>query len=368
MDFSFSAPMVSEEMHASELASFTTEELAEIHSDINGRMPENVTTRQDQQINTDALYKALDAIPDSSKSEYTEALERSPVLVELESPIVAFLRCENYDCKAAAERLVGYWRVRKHTFGPDRAFLPMTLQGAMQDEDVDLLNRGLIRITSLDKFGRVVFFVDRVKYDRSIASREAFARCMFYMLHVISERDEAQVNGVVGVNNMRGADIYKHFDRILMKRLVAMMSFLPIKLCALHDYASSHSGSCHVYQKVLLPVVRNLLGKRLRHRLVVHNGSNLLLQDQFGIGPECLASELGGSFSLDDFHKWLEKRNVQDSCSVNSLLPPSRPQSCSFHSPERSPISASTLGRDTGRLSSLMMELKRAVCEHFPCI
>jgi hypothetical protein len=86
-------------------------------------------------------------------------LERAPQLVESESDAAGFLRCEKYDAWAAALRLVKYWEARKKIFGPDRAFLPMTMAGAMA-EDMEHLRKGFLLILPDDDHGRAVAYWD----------------------------------------------------------------------------------------------------------------------------------------------------------------------------------------------------------------
>jgi hypothetical protein len=73
--------------------------------------------------------------------------------------------------QAAARRLIGYWRYRKSCFGADKAFLPMTIDGAMQD-DVDVLQKGIIHTLPDDEHGRAVLFLDRTKMCEPHATTE----------------------------------------------------------------------------------------------------------------------------------------------------------------------------------------------------
>jgi hypothetical protein len=73
--------------------------------------------------------------------------------------------------QAAARRLIGYWRHRKFCFGADKAFLPMTIDGAMQD-DVDVLRKGIVHILPDDEHSRAVLFMDRTKMCEPHASTE----------------------------------------------------------------------------------------------------------------------------------------------------------------------------------------------------
>jgi hypothetical protein len=61
--------------------------------------------------------------------------------------------------QAAARRIAYYWKCRREFFG-DRAFLHMTLAGAMA-EDLETLEKGLISVSTLHPISTVeVFYTD----------------------------------------------------------------------------------------------------------------------------------------------------------------------------------------------------------------
>jgi hypothetical protein len=123
--FTCSAPIVTTEDEIIEREALTSDERQIIRDEVYGTkvlMPETETMLTE---GTALMAQALQAIPDTDKLAYLEAVERAPELVQRESDPAAFLRCEKYDSRAAAHRLVRYWNVRKMVFGPERAFLPM---------------------------------------------------------------------------------------------------------------------------------------------------------------------------------------------------------------------------------------------------
>ena len=148
------------------------------------------------------LQKALHEIPDVEKQTYLEALERVPLLVKTESDPSRFLRCVKYDAGAAAHRLVSYREVRKKIFGPDRAFLPMTQNGAMA-EDMVYSEKGFITMLPDDDHGRPVLCCDRIRSTAAVAPRASVLRCSFYVLQVLSEQERAQKGGYVLMLNYR---------------------------------------------------------------------------------------------------------------------------------------------------------------------
>jgi hypothetical protein len=200
--FTCSAPIVTNEEEIIEREALSDDERQIILDDAYGTeviMPETDTMLTE---GTALMAQALQAIPDTGKLAYLEALERAPELVERESDPVAFLRCEQYDYWAAADRLVKYWNVRKMVFGPDRAFLPMTQAGAML-EDMEYLRKGLYMILPDDKFGRTVVYWNRIRSTSDVIPRDSLSRCSFYLLQAACERKSTQRKGLIIIINFR---------------------------------------------------------------------------------------------------------------------------------------------------------------------
>jgi hypothetical protein len=160
--FSFSAPIVTPDDEHAEREALPEEERQRIRKEVYGVEDEMEETDTMVEKAVLLLQEALHDIPDVEKQTYLEALERAPLLVETESDPIRFLRCEKYVAGAAAHRLVSYWEVRKKIFGPDRAFLPMTQNGAMA-EDMVYSEKGFTTMLPDDDHGRPVVCCDRIR-------------------------------------------------------------------------------------------------------------------------------------------------------------------------------------------------------------
>jgi hypothetical protein len=198
--FTFTAPIITLQDELEEREALTEEERNVIHEDLHGSEQEVTETDEVLQNGIGLLHEALEAIPREKKLAYLEALERAPQLVERESKPIIFLRVEKYDAWAAANRLVAYWDLRKTCFGPDRAFLPMT-QSAAMTEDTEVLRKGIVTISPDDKHGRPVFYWDRIR--ATGPHRDSVRRCLFYVLQVLMEQENAQRRGCVYVINLK---------------------------------------------------------------------------------------------------------------------------------------------------------------------
>jgi hypothetical protein len=320
--FSFTAPFVTPEQEKEEFNSFSEAEREKIHRDLHGTV--EVTGDEPAEFLPTSfvralplLQDALDAIPEGDKADYMEALERAPDLVRRESPSELFLRVETLDTRAAARRLVYYWKLRKEFFGPELAFLPMTMEGAMRN-DQDLFDLGFISILPSDESGRAVMYWNRVACTSDVAPRYAFLRVLFYNGQVALEMQDAPTNGFVLLYNARGFDLYRHFDRILMKKVLKMTEAFPYLVRGFHMI----TGSGRSVLGLVLPVLKQVIGQVYRHRLRVHAGSDKEIVDRlsdYGIIASSVPSSFGGDWHRSDFLDWKEKRLLVEATSHNSF-------------------------------------------------
>lgn len=303
--FAMTAPVITEEQMREERLSFTEEERRLLDDDIAGVVKKELLTTEVTPEAEELVMEALDQIPDDEKEEYLKALACVPHLVTEESPVAAFLRCEHFNSWNAARRLTSYWKTRVLIFG-DKAFLPMTMDGALAD-DLEVLRKHYIKILPKDEFGRATYYLDRVAIPPGTATRESVLRCFFYNYQLMAlASPETQIRGAVAIYNSRSYDLYKHYDRILMKRSAAIVSSLPMKLKA----ARAITGSGSSVLSILFPMFKAILGKHIRHRLFLHAGSNRELievlvahgVDRTGIEPVVMKVD-----QQNQYLAWLEQ-------------------------------------------------------------
>lgn len=79
------------------------------------------TMFRDLQAQVQQMVQVLDQAHD-----LREALHEAPALVRRETPVEAFLRCEEYHTVRAADRMARYWKVRRQYLGDERWLRPMT--------------------------------------------------------------------------------------------------------------------------------------------------------------------------------------------------------------------------------------------------
>ena len=182
----------SHEQEEAERQTYTVDEILDAQRDLHGLVtgldlmhvgsPQEVTQRpttamvHEDPISTaadlEALETALRNLSPETKRPYLEACARCPAEVSPERKR-AFLETDQLDPVLAAERLCTHWSVRESTFGPELAYLPMTLAGAMRN-DVDVLIRHcpLQRLPMGDLHGRQMTFYDSGRRNHEICSVE----------------------------------------------------------------------------------------------------------------------------------------------------------------------------------------------------
>ena len=122
------------------------------------------TASMNQQLSL--LLHELVALPGQEKAAYLQAVIRCPDQANSRSHQAAMLRREEYDAKRAAKRIAKYWEERKLAFGEARAFLPMTLHGALGDEVASMLESRIYYVLpSRDDAGRTIVACDMTRVD-----------------------------------------------------------------------------------------------------------------------------------------------------------------------------------------------------------
>ncbi len=256
------------------------------------------------------LEDEINKIPKENKQEWLSALRRCPDLCNTDKFKLMFLRCEVFNTKLAAERIMNYWKHRTFLFGKELAYQSLTLgpNGPFQNDDKALKEIAWIRtLNQRDLAGRPIIFGDpsRLPVDHSSYDNAGVVRAMWYYIHSFLGDETAHRKGVVML-------IYpKHISMGTMNRSLAKMHAESIKGCIPIRISAIHI--CHP-PKVLdlvFPIVKVLMGPRLRKKIRLNSGSDESVlkkfDTKFGISSNKVPTELGGSLVLDH-EQWLEDR------------------------------------------------------------
>mmetsp|Transcript_12201 Transcript_12201/g.18722 ORF Transcript_12201/g.18722 Transcript_12201/m.18722 type:complete len:330 (-) Transcript_12201:192-1181(-) len=310
--FSYTAPTYTPEDEAREKESLGEEGLMEINDGIFGidqtaeRLIGHVETDKLKSNGVAELKREIDNIDHNEKEEYLEVLKHAPNLFESESNPIMFLRYHKYNPQAAARGLVEYWSLRKEIFGDDSFLLPMTLHGAMADYGSSL-ELGIFALVPDDRFGRRVFFFDRIKMLPEVIKLKTVLALSFYLHQKMIERSDAY-KGYVKVINLRGFNLIKHSDRKAAKGLAKIVWRMPIDVKSVHLCSSAHSMT-----KVAFPVLKFILGKKIRLKFVTHHGHSgpefAQVLAKYGLNKKNLFPVLGGTFQIDpDLTEWISSK------------------------------------------------------------
>jgi CRAL/TRIO domain len=206
--------------------------------------------------------------------------------------------------KLAAKRYALYWEKRVEVFGPDKAFLPLTLSGALRD-DLETLRVGSVTLLAEpDPTGRVVCFSNVALHDGTKYPKCSLARSMWYVIQSALESERTQQCGLIIMSYPRNAKI-SEFDRVFHKKTFGdIKGALPVRISAVHI--------CHPpgFFSLTFPLVKLFMRESLRKRIKVHSGSEEQVLDKlenYGFTTSMLPSELGGKYVLDP-KGWVDAR------------------------------------------------------------
>lgn len=229
--------------------------------------------------------------------KYTMQTQRDQA-ARIEAQIQKMLR----EC---AESLARHWQLRYDLFGPDRCFLPMTLNGAMQDEVENLVNRCVVQLLPVpDKSGRPIVFSDLTRRDFSKYSTKQECMAYFYFYEVIAEDLDSLRAGFISLHNSFGIS-KSAFNKSSREFAARSDDFSPMVCRAMHVVNPSP-----IVHHLILPIVKNLFRKSLRLRVATHRGppDKILRQlEQYRLPKECIPVELGGSLQVN-MKEWVTKR------------------------------------------------------------
>jgi hypothetical protein len=247
----------------------------------------------------------------SEKAHVTQAEALCPELLTDDFKLM-FLRCEVFNADLAAKRYCKYWTNRVDIFGPDRAFLPLTLGvgGALQDDETHIaLGLGVITLLSSanDPMGRAVVYVDPGKMDRTRYVPTVLVRAFWYVIHAAVEDGNAQRHGVVFISDP-GRAKFSQFDQTFSKMFItSLKGALPVRLSCMHIVRPPGFFS------IVFPIVKVFLSEQMRKRIRLHNGKVEMIaeafQTKYGLKKDALPTTIGGSLKTQHI-EWVESRKA----------------------------------------------------------
>ena len=301
-----------------ELAALSTDQMAAVQSDLCGlssilsspagggllgglyAQPNNTSTgrisaRRPEEIAN--FNREISELPEETTAEYYSAVVECPSSVDHQQKFV-FLDYQNGDAKKAAQSMAAYWKGRVSVFGPDLAYLPMTLAQAVRDEVMNIATRQIWQILPVtDAAGRAVLFFSPSRRNFAEYSVQREMRCLWYLLETVIESPDLRQRGVVIVANLHNTD-WRHTSGTFTKQYSAIIdAAMPIRLRAVH---ACHPSALMYY--FISPLARRLMPQNIRLRHKLHSGSNeevLSILQGYCLPRDRLPAEIGGGIALD---------------------------------------------------------------------
>ena len=313
-----------EEEHQ-ELASLSISELAEVQSDVRGisgllAQPSNISALKFP-LALPSLDQELMNLPAPESAAYNRAAVLCPDQVGDDRKLI-FLEHENYNARLAAKTMAAYWTHRVQLFGPARAFLPMTLYGAMKDEAVNMSDRHLWAMVPVtDAAGRSIFYHTPGRRDFSQYSFEQEMQAMWYLFETVIENAISCKAGVVILSDLRNYTINSYSLKIATL-FFPLLSVLPTRVRAIHLCYPNPIVSA------LLPLSKRFMTRSLRLRLVVHEPSPITLcssLNRYCFPADRIPVDLGiGGGVVINHSSWMVNRLVLENARHNqpSAAPP----------------------------------------------
>ena len=255
------------------------------------------------------LEREIAALPDRQTDAYRQAQRQCPDEIS-DRRKMAFVEYDNGSVAEAAIRMCKYWEQRLSAFGSERAFLPMTLAGAMKDEVVPMINFPIWRrLPVTDAAGRAILYGETSRRDFTKYSPEQEVRAMMYMLETILEDDDLRRKGYVALYNSQNVQQHQA-SRALTRQLVVLLeNVYPIRIRATH---MCHPTKFMFY--MFLPVVKIFLPKEIRLRLKIHYGDTekvLRELDGFCLPRDRVPDTLGGTLHYN-MNQWVLDRMAEE--------------------------------------------------------
>jgi len=259
------APRLSEEQLAAELAALTKDERLAIEADLKGTKhnEQSVSDEREKEL-VKRICQEIRDIPHDDKTALLEATVRCPNEFSFDR-FVAFLRREFHNPKNAAKRMVVYWRKRQEVFGSKHWYLPMTQDGAMRDERC-VIERAPYKILPIaDSAGRAVLLFFPHYNTHEGYTVKNLKRLVWYSFECMIRENPSAATGMVNIvwyPEKNGAPIPR---KIVKAWLNFEECVLPIRFAAFH-----HCNNTWNFRSLVKPVFMFLLNKHIRTRCINH--------------------------------------------------------------------------------------------------
>jgi hypothetical protein len=245
----------------------------------------------------------------ANKSAYDMAEQQSKEFVTNRNFRIMFLRADGFHPGKAATRLVGYFEGIRRYFG-DRLLTRRIQYSDLDRNDQACVKAGYMQILPFrDRSGRAIFSdVDTFQEQSYVTPRNRLKASM-YMWLILAEDQENQKRGMVLIALKMGSLDLKRGSRTLAQELPRAISWLPIRVCALH-FCSDDSFSGVFFRLVVLGVPADS-----RARIRFHRGTYTEIMYSllgFGIPVDLIPFSQNGAIKKTNLNRWIAKNIARE--------------------------------------------------------
>eukprot|EP00934_Nitzschia_sp_Nitz4_P005604 Nitzschia sp. Nitz4//scaffold44_size153857//42605//46236//NITZ4_002709-RA/size153857-augustus-gene-0.2-mRNA-1//1//CDS//3329552121//5594//frame0 len=268
----------------------------------NDEDPDEIDARLEQ------LQQELDRI--RRKEAYNLAVYLNESYVTGKPFRLLFLRCDNFDTKLAAQRIVFHFEAKKKLFGEKEVLGRDIRQSDLSPAEVHLLHSGFLQTLSTpDAAGRPIFLIAPALRPTDVAV-EVIHRVMWYFFHLQLTQEEAQQKGIVGVWIQLGKNPKLFVHRPAFQGVLQMRSSFPVKWAGLHFCFDDPSIRLHVTGLSMN------MNKEMRKHLRIHFGNFETIKFELGtfgiqLPPDVILGD--GTVSTDPHLEWTSARRSIES-------------------------------------------------------
>ena len=256
----------------------------------------------------------IQCLSSSETQAYLEAVRVDADLVQKETDPLQFVRFCDYDLLAGTKRLCLYWTERKRLFGPDRAFLPLTLTGtgALTEQDLLTLRAGFPALLPDLSTGHKCFFFDRRKQVPNVTT-ENFLRSLFYIFKILAQEELSQVDGAhafaLAVTPRRKEKV--EYDKVHPSAsLVSKVFPVRLKIHLLSHPNQKRQSFAAEVMNGLSCSLRKYFSAWMNIQLHVETEPNQLRDELLALGLPLsgIPLSVGGQWKYEDFAEWCEEQ------------------------------------------------------------
>jgi len=220
-----------------------------------------------------------------------------------------FLRADGFDPAKAATRLVGFLEGKLRYFG--ESLLTKRIQFSDLHDDVQAcVKAGHVQILpSRDRSDRPIFTYLNSCQDQSYRTPCNRLRAIMYFWLCLAEDEENQKRGLVVVAMHMGCIDLRHANPTLAREHPRMMSWLPIRVCALHCCTDDSITACF-FRVALVGAPADIRARHWFHQGTYTELMYFLLG--FGIPVHLFPLSESRTIKKTTLNRWIAKSIARD--------------------------------------------------------